>query len=129
MIDYDGSQTYFEPENHYKAAIWSGFDTERRTAAIATARRILARTLDRTINDDEADYIEGDRTRDEYAIYEQALWMLENGQIADGSGSGPVPILTGATDTAGVDNKGVAGLYAPEALRWLGWNGVSVIRG
>lgn len=131
MIDFDGSQIYFSDTNHYKAAVWSAFEQYRKIAAIATARRILSRAIfpKRSLNDNEAAYSEGDARRDEYAVYEQALWLLEHGQVADASGSAPVPVLIGEVDSAGVDSDGVAGLFAPEALRWLGWSGVSAIRG
>lgn len=129
MIDFDGAQAYFGGNTHYKSAVWSAFDQGRRIAAVASARRTLSRVLGRSLRDNEPAFAEGDRRRDEFAVYEQALWMLEHGQIADASGFAPVPVLTGEVDKAGVDADGVAGLYAPEALRWLGWSGVSAIRG
>lgn len=129
MIDFDGAQRYFGGNTHYKSAIWSAFEQTRRIAAISSARRVLARAVRRAMCDNESAYSEGDERRDEYAVYEQALWMLEHSQIADASGSAPVPVLTGDVDSAGVDDNGIAGLYSPEALRWLGWSGVSAIRG
>lgn len=129
MIDFEGAQVYFGESNHHKSAVWSAFEQTRRTAAITSSRRVLSRAVRRELDDDEDVYAEGDSRRDAYAVYEQALWMLEHGQIADASGSAPVPVLTGDTDKAGVDDDGIAGLYAPEALRWLGWSGVSAVRG
>lgn len=131
-INLAGAQTYFSSSNHHKAAIWSGFAQAHRTGSIAAARRILARALGRAMDDDEAAYAEGDRTRDEYAVYEQALWMLENGQVADATGNDPVPVLTGRAESAGVTDRAGErryGAFAPEALRWLGWTGAAVIRG
>lgn len=128
MIDFDGAQIYFGGGNHYKAAIWSGFSATHRRGAIASARRVLTRALGRKLKDNELPYKEGDRLRDEYAIYEQALWMLEHGQIADATGNDPVPVLTGAPEPNVMRTAG-AGLYAPEALRWLGVATAAVIRG
>jgi hypothetical protein len=90
---------------------------------------VLTRALGRPLNDAEAAYSEGDRTRDEYAVYEQALWMLENGQIADATGNDPVPILAGRQDTADGSGGNSFSLFASEALRWLGWTGAAAIRG
>lgn len=129
MIDINGAQVYFSSSNHHKSAIWSAFHQSHRIGAIASARRVLSRSLKRKLNDEEPEYKESDNRRDDFAVYEQSIWMLEHGQIADAGGSEPISILTGDVDKAGVDNDGVAGLYAPEALRWLGWSGASVIRG
>lgn len=127
-IDFTGAQVYFGTANHHKAAVWSGFGQGHRTGALAAARRVLARGLGRAMRADESAYNEGDRTRDEYSVYEQALWMLENGQVADATGNDPVPVLTGKADTADTRAPG-ASLYAPEALRWLGMIGGGVVRG
>lgn len=130
MISFDNAQIYFSASSHHKAAIWAAFGASHRHGAIAAARRMLSRALGRAMKDDEAAYVEGDRTRDEYAVYEQALWMLEHGQVADATGSDPVPVLTGQTDPAGKasgDNSFT--VLSPEALRWFGWTGAAVIRG
>lgn len=128
MINFDSAQVYFGASSHHKAAVWAAFGAGHRKGAIAAARRVLTRGLGRTLDDSESAYAEGDRTRDEYAVYEQALWMLENGQIADATGNDPVPVLTGQPDASEARSPG-AGLYAPEALRWLGVTGAAVIRG
>lgn len=129
MISFDNAQIYFGASNHHKSAVWSGFGTSHRRGALAAARRVLSRGLGRAMADDEEAYTEGDRTRDEYAVYEQALWMLENGQVADATGNDPVPVLTGRPDAVDVARRPGADLYAPEALRWLGMTGGSVVRG
>jgi hypothetical protein len=128
-VDYNGAQIYFNAKNHHKSGVWSGFGQANRAGAVAAARRILARGLGRPITDTEPAYQEGDRTREEYAVYEQALWVLEHGQIADATGNDPVAVLTGMGDSADPASRSAAALYAPEALRWLGMTGGSVIRG
>jgi hypothetical protein len=129
MIDYDNAQIYFGAANHHKAAGWAAFGSGHRVGAIAAARRVLTRALGRPLNDAEAAYSEGDQRRDEYAAYEQALWMLENGQVADATGNDPVPILAGRQDTADGSGGNSFSLFASEALRWLGWTGAAAIRG
>jgi len=126
-INLAGAQTYFGASSHHKAAVWAAFGQGHRTGAIAAARRVMSRGLGRAMSDTETAYVEGDRTRDEYAVYEQALWMLENGQVADATGNDPVPVLTGKADAA--ESKQGAGMYAPEALRWLGVTVAASIRG
>lgn len=126
-ISIEGAQAYFGATTHHQAAVWAGFGLGHRRGAVATARRILTRGLRRALRDDEPPYQEGDYLRDEYAVYEQALWLLINGQVADATGNDPVPILTGKADAA--DTEGPVALYAPEALRWLGVTSAAVIRG
>jgi len=129
MISFDNAQLYFRAENHHKSAVWAGFGTEHRKGAIAAARRVLSRGLARAMRDDEAAYVEGDRTRDEFSVYEQSLWMLENGQVADATGNDPIPVLTGRPDAAESTKGPGSDVYAPEALRWLGMTGGAVVRG
>jgi hypothetical protein len=91
---------------------------------------MLGRALGRELDDDEAAYVEGDRTRDEYAVYEQALWILENGVIANGDGSAPMAEIVGASARqAPSEAQAQREAFAPEALRWLGWGGMVTIRG
>lgn len=131
MISFENAQVFFSASSHHKAAIWAAFGSTHRQGAIATARRMLSRALGRAMRDDEAAYVEGARTRDEYAVYEQALWLLEHGQVADATGSDPVPVLTGQVDLTGKtgsdDNSFT--VLSPEAMRWFGWTGAAVIRG
>jgi hypothetical protein len=129
MINLTGAQTYFGAASHHKAAVWAAFGQGHRTGAIAAARRTLSRSLGRALDDAESAYVEGDRTRDEYAVYEQALWMMENGQVADATGNDPVPVLTGKADAADGPADRRYGAFAPEALRGLGWTGAATIRG
>jgi len=129
MINYKNAQIYFASGSHHKAAVWSGFNQKTREGAIAAARRVLARGLGRALNDDEPEYKEGDRIREEYAVYEQALWMMENGQVANATGSDQVPVLTGKVDAADPSTRNPYAAFAPEALRWFAGAGASIIRG
>jgi hypothetical protein len=127
MINYAGSITYFQ--GHLKGNIWTQAGEKSCTVAIAAARKVLSRGLGRAMDDSEVAYEEGDTCRDEYAVYEQALYLLENGVIANGDGSAPQPILTGATEAPDQPRRGESSLYAPEALRWLGYTGSAIIKG
>jgi len=127
MIDTSGATTYFKA--HLKGGTWSQASAIAKSAAISTARRILSRALGRAMSDTESTYVEGDLTRDEYAVYEQAIYLIENGAIANGDGTAPQPILTGSIEQPDTPRTGETALYAPEALRWLGYTGACVIKG
>ena len=124
MINLDGADAYFSGTNHVSAAIWAAHTENQRTAAVASARRVLARALARQMSDTEAAYAEGDRYRDDLAVYEQGLHMLVTGMITDSDSGSPYPIAV-KQDATGKP----APYYAPEALRWLGWTGAAVVRG
>ena len=124
-IDYDAATIFFAA-GHIRGNIWAGFTEPRQKAAITGARRILSRMLGRALSDTEVAYIEGDKTRDEYAAYEQALWMLENGPIANAEGSAAALLATQPKDKNKV-RKAKRALIAPEALNWLGIASPSVV--
>ena len=129
-ITYATSLQYFAAGQHMKAATWAQAEEDACTSAICGARRILARALGRAMDDAEAAYSEGDQTRDEYAVYEQALWLIENGVVANGQGSAALAQMAGAQDAGNrVATARQASLYAPEALRWLGWTGAATVSG
>ena len=115
-IAHSGAVDYFR--DHLRGSIWNGFGEAQQTAALAHAKRVLSRALNSNIDDetiDETDY----SYRPDYAVYEQALWMLENGVIANGEKSAPGFI---ASDTEKPDNArdSQKALLSPEAMRWLG---------
>jgi len=124
MISRDNADIYFDASSHVNAAVWAAYTENQRTAAVASARRVLARALRREMNDDEAAYVEGDTERDEYAVYEQALHMLVNGRITDADSGSPYPIAVKPSEELKRSSY-----YSEEALRWLGWNGAAAVRG
>ena len=127
MIDYAASLTYFR--NHPHGAVWTAAGATQGAAAIAHARRTLSRALARPLDDYETTYIEGDTEREEYAVYEQALWSIENGIVAGGDGATPLPVLSSSPDSPDSARQSDRQFFAPEALRWLGYRGVTVIAG
>jgi len=130
-INKANADIYFS--THYNSAVWNAFPHESRTNAISSARREFSRALGRAMNDDESAYVEGDMVREEYAVYEQALYFLRTGRIADGNSAAPYPV---AMPESGSDNANKRSdatphpRYSEDALRWLGqYNGVSLSRG
>lgn len=127
-IDLNNANLYYS--KHHRSGVWSAFSVEMRTASIASARRILSRGLGRGLRDTEAVYVEGDQSRDEYAVYEQALYLLENGRIVNPGNNTPYPTAMPESGVPEGESIGSIPLYSPDALRWLGnFNAAVVIRG
>lgn len=131
MINRASIDTYFE--DHTMGAAWTSYPEEARDSAIAHARKVLARALGRAMNDNEPAYVEGNTYREEYAVAEQALFLLMNGRVTSPTSVSPYPV--GMPDQVpnpqnAVDEKPRnKQLYADEALRWLGGSGVAVVKG
>ena len=71
------------------------------------------------MRDDEPEYREGDQTRDEYAVYEQAVYTLLRDVQPNGGGE-PTPALDGDEVRAKSVNLGTGGgKWSIEALKWL----------
>ena len=107
---------YFK--DHLRGTIWNGFGETQQVAALAHAKRVLNRLINANLDEetiDTANYI----YRPDYAVYEQALWMLENGVIANGEKSAPGFI---ASDPEKPDNArdSQKAMISPETMRWLG---------
>lgn len=124
-FSFGSAQTYFRTENHIRGAVWAQFGEPHQKAALAQAKRILSRALNADIEDETVDT--GDYTyRPDYAVFEQALWLLENGVIANGAQSAPGFV---ASDPEKPDNArdSQQALIAPEAMRWLSGTGPRVV--
>lgn len=119
-INKAGADAYFKKT--VKASLWASYSAAQRESAIEDAKMTMSRALHRKLNEDEAAYQPGDQTRDEYCIYEQAIYMLANGVQPTGGGTA-VPALDGAESATNNTGKGASrpyGIFAPDALRWLG---------
>lgn len=117
MISVQNANAYFEGRTIGK--FWEEYSGEQKESAIAQARRDLARAIGRPMKDDEPPYVEGERRRDEYAVYEQALYTLLRDANPEGGGSA-VPSLNG--DEVRQKNTTLAvggGKWSIEALSWL----------
>jgi hypothetical protein len=119
MIDATNATTYFSAGCHPGSHIWATFSSKQQEGAIAQARRILSRAMGRAIDDNEAAYAEGDTTRDEFAVYEQALHILVNTVFPNAEGSGPQFLGVDPGEQSEV-RRADPNAIAPEAQRWLG---------
>lgn len=129
MIDINSVNIYFA--SSHESSVWTAYPIEARIAAIASARRIFGRALGRALNDNEAAYQEGDMYREEYAVAEQALYLLRTGKIADGQSNSPYPVAMPTSEHLVQAPKARPHpMYSETALRWLGnYNSICVIRG
>lgn len=116
-ITVERASQYFRTRT--AGASWNEYSTEQKELAIAQARRDLSKALGRPMRDDEPEYREGDRTRDEYAVYEQALFTMLR-DMNPKIGSGIVPSLD---QTKAQEQRITIGLarrrWSEEALSWL----------
>ncbi len=118
MIDIRNADAYFAA--HPMGAAWKEYAEDQRTTAIEYAKRELSRALGRAMSEDEEPYRYGDRVRDEYAVYEQALYVLlrdcqpESTGVVMPSAEPDEAQPTAHTMAKGKDH------FAAEALRWLG---------
>lgn len=117
MICLQNANAYFSGRTIAKQ--WNEYSGAQKEAAIAQARRDLARALGRAMREDEPPYEEGQRKRDEFAVYEQAAYTLLRDCSPEGGGSA-VPSLDG--DEVRTQNKQMStggGKWSIEALSWL----------
>ena len=123
-----GSETYFAPANHLRASIWEKFEENQKAAAIAHAKRILNRAC--AMDDIETEIDVTMEINPEYAIYEQALYMLMNAPVGNADGSFAMAAMAADPETEKKARKAETGLIAPEALAWLtSGSGVELSRG
>jgi len=69
------ADNYYAPNNDSRAWTWAAFGSMDRTGAFAQAKRQIEMYLNRDLQDPAS----GDTTkyRDDYAVFEQTLWILE----------------------------------------------------
>ena len=120
-INIDNADAYFATRT--VVAAWGEYSAEQRKAAIEQAKRDLSRALGRPMREDEPQYRYGDETRDEYAVYEQAVFTLLRDAEPKGNGS-DIPSLDPdeKADARTVMRTG-GGKWSEEALAWLGASG------
>lgn len=117
MICVQNANSYFKGRT--LASVWDSYSGEQKEAAIAQARRDLARALRRPMKDDEPPYEEGQTKRDEYAVYEQAIYSLQRDTQPEGIGAA-VPSLTPDEEKPKLMGAAVGGgKWSIEALTWL----------
>lgn len=114
-INTQNANSYFKGRTI--GAIWDRYSGNQKNAAILQARRELARAIGRELKDEEPPYKEGDRRRDEYAVYEQAYFDLCKDALPEGTGD-TTPSLVGNYENVPVPDA-VAGQWSKDALMWL----------
>lgn len=116
-ITVQGASAYFRTTSF--SAKWAEYSTEQRVAAIAQARRELAKALGRPMRDDEPPYAEGDAKRDEYAVYEQALYSLVRDAEPAGGGAAIPSLDADDRRPVGFTLRDGFGNWSKRALSWL----------
>ena len=120
--DIDDADAYFAVTSHVKALDWANYGTNEKTAALTQAQREIEVMLNR----DAYDPSTGDRYRDDYAIFEQALWLLEETVRTTNSQNSAQIIET-------VDSEQRDSTYGiticPQAMRFLQIQRVRISRG
>ncbi len=131
-IDLTGADAYFEESNHTRSASWASFKRQGPkavTAAIAEAKRILAQLTkkdpDENLPTDATDKTEFPRY--DYAVYEQALYLLENGIVADGAQAN-LKFIAGRTQPDEARER-QTDVIAPAAMRWISRGRIMMTRG
>lgn len=111
------ADTYFAATNHPRSSVWLGFSNDQRTGAVAHAKRTLARYIGEALDTDTT--TDDDFPRQDIAVYEQALWCLENSPILrDGREESPDAVASDPGQPDGARNVMPDGV-APEARKWL----------
>lgn len=128
-IDINGADAYFALGNHVQAQVWLKFDRVNRAGAVATAKRQFEMELGREMRP-ETDP-ERPRINEAFAVYEQALFLLNSSAFADArNGDGAVMKGRQGGKSASSGAAVVAGgRWSKDALRWLGAVRTEFVRG
>ena len=120
-IDVDGADAYFATRTMAKS--WKEYSADQRKAAIDQAKRDFARALGRPMDENEPPFKMGDQTRDEYAVYEQALYSLLRDALPEGRGVFTPSLEPDEKQDASRSLGTGKGKWSEEALAWLGASG------
>ena len=115
---------YFYPNNHIKAYSWKKYDNDEKEAAFTQAIRELTVSEGRSMDDPTSD---DDVYRDDYAVYEQSLYILENTPRQLKAGVNQVLDLAMEDNKQNIDNYGVG--VSPQAQRYFGKSRIQLVRG
>lgn len=121
-IDAKGASAYFKETTF--SAKWAEYSDDQKKSAIEMAKRELSRALGRPVREDEPEYAYGDVCREEYAVYEQALYTLLRDVQPSGGGSAVPSLDQDDQRSPAYTMAGSRGQWAPRALSWLGQIGV-----
>ena len=116
------ANTYYAATNHIKAFDWSQYSTAERTGGLAQAQREVEVYLDRDLYDPTA----GARYRDDYAVFEQALFLLEETVRTRESESSAELVETVNTEA---QEKYYGVVMSPMAMRYMALNRRRIVIG
>ena len=122
MIDARGATEYFKTTPF--SAKWAEYSDDQKKAAVEMAKREFSRALGRPLDENEPPFKFGDRTREEYAAYEQALYTLLRDTEPNGGGSAVPSLDQDDRNAPAVTLGGSKGQWSPRAMSWLGQIGV-----
>ena len=115
---------YFKPNNHLKAYSYRKYEEDEKTAAFNQAVRELKVSQGRELEDPTSD----DQVyRDDYGVFTQAMYLLENTSRQLEGGVSSVIDLTSQDEKQETNRVGV--LISPEALRYFAVNRLVMRRG
>ena len=120
IVDAD---RYFSPNNHVKGFSWESFSPVEREAAVKQAEREIVVYLGR----DLADPADSDVYRDDYAVFEQALFLLEKTPHESSPGGGGKKTIAREQEKEDIEKDGVG--VSPMAVRFLFKNRIKTVRG
>ena len=122
-----GANAYFAADNHLQSGLWTGATPDARKAALATARRQIARALG-SVYVDESDVAAADQQSYAYACYEQALHVILSTGLGNAEGTVPAyPAAGPDPEDKTAARKPTAEVIGREARLWLGMDSQSVI--
>lgn len=121
MIDVTGADAYFSTRT--MGGAWKEFSADQRKCAIEQAKRDLSRALGRPMRENEGAYVYGQQRRDEFAVYEQALYALLRDAQPNGRGTDIPSLEPDEKQPHGYTLKTGLGKWSEEALAWLGASG------
>ena len=122
----EAADDYFRPDKHIAGRLWDRFDDEEKRAALSHARRVIERIMGDDLTAPAATADNSD-VREDYALYEQALWILQHSPFrANAEDTGVAYDMTGP---AGENTPTGHERMAPETVRWLHWHRVRMLRG
>ena len=118
------ADAYFGPESHVSHKAWNAFSPEERKAAIAQAKREVRQWLGRDLEDPSSVTAQ---IQDGYAVWEQALFILQNTDRTGRSGEKVTfnRVTRRRTDRSSINDVGLCA----RAMRWLGINRLKMERG
>ena len=119
------ADTYFGVNNDIRHYEWVSFKDGLRTAAVAQAKREIESVFGAELTDPTKTTNAG--YRPDFAVFEQALWILQTTETKFG-GEQAVVIDLLKDDEAQVAKRKEK-LLSPKAQRWLCLNFVKMVRG